>query len=71
MIMTPGCEKCHAILGYKLGDMRGATGLNLPLSPYYKQIELHRFNLEITHGAIWLLGISCIVLFFGVIRRRD
>lgn len=24
MYMEPGCEKCHAILGYKPGDLRGA-----------------------------------------------
>ena len=23
MYMEPGCEKCHGILGYKTGDMRG------------------------------------------------
>ncbi len=71
MFMESGCEKCHAILGYKLGDMRGATGLNLPLAPYYEQIELHRRNLAVTHGAIWLLGLSGIGLYSGMVRRRE
>ena len=38
MFMEPGCDKCHGILGYKTGDMRGATGLNLPLDNYQAQI---------------------------------
>lgn len=71
MVMEPGCEKCHAILGYKLGDMRGATGLNLPLSPYYARIDLFRRNLGVTHGAIWLLGLLGIGFFSGLVRRRE
>ncbi|UCV20047.1 ATP-binding protein [Ferribacterium limneticum] len=58
MMMEPGCDKCHAILGYKTGDMRGATGLNLPLAPYYAQIEQSRFNLGISHLIIWLIGLA-------------
>jgi signal transduction histidine kinase/ActR/RegA family two-component response regulator len=57
MMMEPGCDKCHAILGYKTGDMRGATGLNLPLAPYFEQIEQTRFNLGISHLIIWLIGL--------------
>jgi diguanylate cyclase (GGDEF)-like protein/PAS domain S-box-containing protein len=58
MFMEPGCEKCHAILGYKLGDMRGATGVNLPLAPYYERIDNARRGLGLSHGAIWLLGLA-------------
>jgi hypothetical protein len=58
MRMEPGCDKCHAVLGYKTGDMRGATGLNLPLAPYFKQIEASRFNLGISHLFIWLVGLA-------------
>ncbi len=71
MYMEPGCEKCHAIFGYKLGDMRGATGLNLPLAAYYEKIELARRNLGLTHGAIWLLGLTGIGWSSGMARRRD
>lgn len=55
--MEPGCEKCHGILGYKDGEMRGATGVNLPLTPYYQRIETTARNLGFSHGAIWLLGL--------------
>ncbi len=71
MYMEPGCEKCHAILGYKLGDMRGATGLNLPLAPYFEKIEHTRRDLGLAHGAIWLLGLSGIGLSSTLARRRD
>ncbi|MDD5249326.1 MAG: EAL domain-containing protein [Rhodocyclaceae bacterium] len=70
MFMEPGCEKCHAILGYKLGDMRGATGVNLPLAPFYQQISDTRRNLGTTHGAIWLLGLVGIGLSSRTARQR-
>jgi len=58
MYMEEGCSKCHAILGYKTGDMRGATGLNLPLAPYLAQIAESRLTLGASHLLIWLLGMA-------------
>ena len=58
MFMEPGCVKCHAILGYKDGDMRGAIGVNLPLAPYYHHIDHAWRNLALGHGIIWLLGLT-------------
>ncbi len=63
MYMEPGCEKCHGILGYKTGDMRGATGLNLPLDNYLAQIAAARSGLGFTHVAIWLIGL--VGIFWG------
>jgi signal transduction histidine kinase/ActR/RegA family two-component response regulator len=57
MMMEPGCDKCHAILGFKTGEMRGATGLNLPLAPYLEQIKITQTQLSISHAIIWLIGV--------------
>ena len=71
MFMEPGCEKCHAILGYRLGDLRGATGLNLPLAAHYQQINEARVVLGATHGMIWLLGVGGIAVSSRMLRRRE
>jgi diguanylate cyclase (GGDEF)-like protein/PAS domain S-box-containing protein len=71
MFMEPGCVKCHGILGYKDGDMRGATGLNLPLAPFYRQIDKTRHKLETSHGVIWLLGLAGIGWAGQQGRRRE
>ena len=63
LFMEPGCDKCHGILGYKTSDMRGATGLNLPLDNYQAQITAARSGLGFTHVAIWLIGLAGI--FWG------
>lgn len=56
--MEPVCVKCHAVFGYRVGDLRGATGVNLPLEPYYERLVEVRTNLFKTHGVIWLAGIA-------------
>ncbi len=71
MFMDPGCDKCHAILGYKTGDMRGATGLNLPLAPYLAQIAETQVQLGISHSIIWLIGLVGIILGSRVSLRWD
>jgi signal transduction histidine kinase/ActR/RegA family two-component response regulator len=58
MMMEPGCDKCHGILGYKTGDMRGATGLNLPLAPYLTQMAESRQLVGTSHFVIWLIGFA-------------
>ena len=55
--MEPGCVKCHGILGYKDGELRGATGVNLPLTPYYQRMEAVALNLGFSHAGIWLIGL--------------
>lgn len=62
MFMESGCDKCHGVLGYKTGDMRGATGLNLPLAPYLAQVAASQEQMGISHLIIWLIGLAGIVL---------
>ena len=35
MYMEPDCLKCHAITGIKVDELHGATGVAIPLEPYY------------------------------------
>jgi diguanylate cyclase (GGDEF)-like protein/PAS domain S-box-containing protein len=71
MYMEPGCDKCHAVLGYKTGDMRGATGLNLPLAGYYERLDTSLHQLLLTHGAIWLFGLMGIGWTGSRLQRYD
>jgi diguanylate cyclase (GGDEF)-like protein/PAS domain S-box-containing protein len=71
MYMQKGCDKCHAVLGYQAGDMRGATGLNLPLADYYKQINAAKWNLGMTYSGIWLVGLMGIGWAGSLSRRRE
>ncbi|MEW5783308.1 MAG: EAL domain-containing protein [Pseudomonadota bacterium] len=56
--MGEGCVRCHGILGYKVGDMRGATGVNLPLAPYLAHADGVIRGLALSHGVFWFLGLA-------------
>ena len=61
MHMEPGCGKCHGHLGYELGSVRGATGVNLPLTPYIQTYEKGAFDLILTHMLIWAIVLVGII----------
>ncbi|MDP2827287.1 MAG: PAS domain S-box protein [Sulfuricellaceae bacterium] len=75
MMMEADCLKCHAVLGYKLGEVRGATGTNLPLEPFYAEITDMWQRVALSYGGVWFLGL--IGLFAGgskmhhYLRMRD
>jgi PAS domain S-box-containing protein len=71
MYMDAGCEKCHAILGYQLGDLRGATGVNLPLDPYDRQFSEALTTHLATHFALWLAGLGGIGWAARTVRASD
>jgi len=55
--MAPECEKCHAVLGYRAGELRGAMGVSLPLAGHYRDLAQARANLALAHGGLWLVGL--------------
>jgi len=51
------CLKCHGQLGFKLGDMIGAVGVAVSMTPFIEDAEKFKQQLILTHLAIWLMGI--------------
>lgn len=68
MYMTEGCVKCHGILGYRDGDLRGGVSVSIPLENYFNSIEGTLNDMRITHGVVWLIGMLVIVSL-GVLAR--
>jgi diguanylate cyclase (GGDEF)-like protein/PAS domain S-box-containing protein len=68
MIMEEGCMKCHAWTGIKVGELRGATDVAIPLGPYFVMQRQANQEQALTHGGVWLLGIGFIA--FTGLRRR-
>lgn len=73
MYMTPGCEKCHAVLGYKTGDLRGGISVSVPLAPYLHAAEQSSRAMSATHLGIWMLGVLGLWLaaIQAVRKRRE
>lgn len=64
MYMEKGCMKCHAWTGLKVGELRGATDVAVPLDKYDAIEKENTKKLIITHLLIWLIGVGSI-FFLG------
>ncbi|HQS66223.1 MAG TPA: EAL domain-containing protein [Sulfuricurvum sp.] len=64
MYMEQGCIKCHAWTGIKVGEVRGAIDVAIPLDKYDPIKKEHFQQLIITHLLLWLIGMGGI-LFLG------
>ncbi len=63
-IVEASCLKCHAHQGYKVGDIRGGIDSSIPLTPFLERAQESSTVLALSHGAIWLLGITGLLLFY-------
>lgn len=70
LITKKECLKCHAVQGYKEGDVRGGVSVSIPLSPYLSTMRGSVSILAASYGLVWALGL----LGFGIglqrLRRR-
>jgi|OpeIllAssembly_1097287.scaffolds.fasta_scaffold27988_2 signal transduction histidine kinase len=56
------CLKCHAVQGYKEGDIRGGISVSIPMAPL-RAIEGHQLTgISLAHGALWIIGMAGIVI---------
>ncbi len=62
MITRTGCLKCHGFQGYSEGDVRGGVGISLPLAPLVAVEQKVIRTLYLSHGVIWLLGLTGITV---------
>ncbi len=64
------CLTCHAFQGYKVGEIRGAVGVSVPMAPYLS-VERKAINTLIwTHGILLLLGLVAIGFVSNNSKKR-
>jgi PAS domain S-box-containing protein len=51
------CLTCHAIQGYRLGDIRGGISVSLPMKALWAMEHSQIFTLLLGHALLWLLGL--------------
>lgn len=66
LIANKSCLKCHAVQGYKVGDVRGGVSLSVPLASYYDIQKKTIFSLSMIFTGVWIIGL----LFIGLVRRE-
>jgi diguanylate cyclase (GGDEF)-like protein len=63
MLTEPACLKCHAVQGYKTGDIRGGISISVPWGPFKQGLIANQRTNIFAYGAIWIVGL--IGLWFG------
>ncbi len=70
-LTVEGCLKCHGAQGYKVGDIRGAMSISVPMRPYFDSEKRTFGTIILTHFLIWLAGIAGILTLSRKVRRKQ
>jgi PAS domain S-box-containing protein len=60
-VVESSCLKCHAVQGYKIGDIRGGISSAIFMRPMYVIERRVRVQLSLAHVIIWILGFAGIL----------
>ncbi|WP_316413359.1 ATP-binding protein [Mesoterricola silvestris] len=67
-ITEASCLRCHGGQGYKVGDVRGAISIAIPLQPYQTLAAASIRNQAYSYSLIW--GLGCCGLLVSARRRN-
>lgn len=70
MYMSKGCEVCHAVMGFREGDLRGGVSISIPMTPYLDAMRDTSRSMIVTHLVVWLIGAGGFVAFSLYAWRR-
>ncbi|MCD6291979.1 MAG: DUF3365 domain-containing protein [Deltaproteobacteria bacterium] len=64
------CLKCHAVQGYKIGELRGGTCVSVDMGPYLEGHHLYMRKVFTLYAFLWLVGLTAIYISFWHNRKR-
>ncbi len=64
LVTEKSCLKCHAVQGYKEGDIRGGISISFPSLVYSQSQNARLFHLLIAHFLILIVGLFGIYSYF-------
>ncbi len=62
LITTKECLQCHAVQGYREGDIRGGISISIPMAPLWAIKKSHTRGVYIGHALFLMIGLSGIGL---------
>lgn len=64
------CLSCHALQGYRVGDIRGGISVSVPLGTYQSALRTTLETSLFNNSMMWLLGLGLILMFQQSIRNK-
>jgi chemotaxis family two-component system sensor kinase Cph1 len=59
-VAEAACLKCHAVQGYREGEVRGGVSVSIPMQSFIDAAQEQILGNAIAHGVIWVMGIGMI-----------
>ncbi|NOQ31350.1 MAG: DUF3365 domain-containing protein [Helicobacteraceae bacterium] len=69
LVTEQACLKCHAFQGYKVGDIRGAVSVSIPMQKFYDNAFSHSLSEVMAIFFIYMIGIGFII--YGGRKAKD
>lgn len=69
LITEKTCLKCHEVLGYQEGDIRGGISVAIPMTLLTANFKKQNASLALGHGGLLLLG--CLGIWFAGQREKQ
>jgi hypothetical protein len=70
LMTEKGCLQCHAIQGYREGDIRGGISVSVPLKPLAAIEKASFLTFSIIDGLLWLTGVAGILTGVYFLNRQ-
>ena len=71
LITEKGCLKCHAIQGYKEGDIRGGISVMIPLEPLWTVSRIQTRKLAGSFFLLWVTGLSILIILMHRLNKSE
>ena len=71
LITEKECLSCHAVHGYKVGDVRGGISVSVPMEPLWANARRSIVALSLGHIMLWLIGLGGIVIGTKRLRKSQ
>ena len=68
LFITTECLHCHSNQSYKEGDLSGALGVAVPMTPYLNAKKESLSYIYLSYGFLWIIGIFSLSYFFSQTR---
>ncbi len=65
LFITENCQKCHANLNLKIGELRGAISIGFPAKNFIKAEKSSVFQSFCFYMILWIVGIAALIISYG------
>ncbi len=70
LFVEQSCLKCHAVQGYKVGEVRGGISVAVPMAPILAVSSRHQRHTVLRYGGLWAVGVIGLLFAYLGLRRQ-